>query len=156
MGGSVRRMTGWRWPANPALGISFVRLMMGVIVVVAGTQKWLGPLPFAGARSFPVPEFFGYYIPAHELLFGLLILVGLFTRWVAVAFIIEYFITGILIKLNAAPPFGGYESARIDYMLLATAVSLVIGGPGVLSVDHWLARRRGRLAAPRAHAAQMA
>jgi putative oxidoreductase len=137
-------MNGWRWQANPALGISLVRLVMGSIVVVAGTQKVLGPLPFGGARSLPVPEFFGYYVPAHEFLFGLLLLIGLATRWVAVLFIIEFFITGILIKLNAAPPFGGYESARIDYMLLATAIALVVGGPGVLSVDAWLARRRAR------------
>lgn len=118
--------------------------MMGIIVVVAGTQKVLGPLPFGGAARLPVPEFFGYYVPAHEFLFGLLLLIGLATRWVAVLFIIEYFITGILIKLNAAPPFGGYESARIDYMLLATAIALAVGGAGVLSVDHWLARRRER------------
>jgi putative oxidoreductase len=143
-----------RWPANPALGISVVRLMMGSIVVVAGTQKWLGPLPFGGASRFPAPEVFGYYIPAHELLFGLLVLVGLWTRWVAVFFIIEFFITGIVIKLSSAPPFGGYESARIDYMLLATAVALVIGGPGVLSVDHWLAKRRERMPASHAPAAK--
>jgi uncharacterized membrane protein YphA (DoxX/SURF4 family) len=41
----------------------------------------------------------------------LLILIGLATRWVAVAFIIEFFITGIVIKLTSAPPFGGYKSA---------------------------------------------
>ncbi len=140
-------MLNGRWPANPALGISIVRLMMGSIIVVAGTQKWLGPLPFAGASRLPLPEVFGYYIPAHEFIFGLLILVGLATRWVAIAFIIEFFITGIAIKLTSAPPFGGYESARIDYMLLATAIALVIGGPGVLSVDHWLAKRRGRASA---------
>lgn len=139
---------GGRWPANPSLGISIVRLMMGIIVVVAGTQKWLGPLPFGGASRFPMPELFGYYIPAHELLFGLLILIGLWTRWVAVFFIVEFFITGIVIKLTSAPPFGGYESARIDYMLLAAAVALVIGGAGVLSVDHWLAKRRERIPAP--------
>src|SRR5438270_1024729 len=145
-----------RWPANPALGISLIRLMMGVIVVVAGTQKWLGTLPFAGARSFPMPEVFGYYIPAHELIFGLLILIGLFTRWVAILFVIEFFITGILIKLTSAPPFGGYESARIDYMLLATAIALVVGGPGVLSVDAWLARRRNRATVSQAVAPQAA
>jgi putative oxidoreductase len=133
-----------RWPANPALAISIVRLMMGVIVVVAGTQKWLGPLPFGGASRFPAPEIFGYYIPAHEFIFGLLILIGLATRWVALAFIVEFFITGIVIKLSSPPPFGGYESARIDYMLLATAIALVIGGGGVLSVDNWLARRQNR------------
>ncbi len=137
-------MSNGRWPANPALGISLVRLMMGSIIVVAGTQKVLGPLPFGGASRLPAPEIFGYYIPAHEFLFGLLILIGLFTRWVAVAFIIEFFITGILIKLNSAPPFGGYESARIDYMLLASAIALVVGGGGILSVDHWLARRKER------------
>jgi len=122
--------------------------MMGIIVVVAGTQKVMGPLPFGGASRLPVPEFFGYYVPAHEFLFGILLLIGLATRWVALLFIIEFFITGILIKLNAAPPFGGYESARIDYMLLATAIALVIGGPGVLSLDYWLARRRERQRAP--------
>jgi uncharacterized membrane protein YphA (DoxX/SURF4 family) len=80
---------------------------MGTIAVVAGTQKVLGPLPFAGANRFPAPELFGYYIPAHETIFGLLILIGLATRWVAVAFIIEFFITGIVIKLTSVPPFGG-------------------------------------------------
>jgi uncharacterized membrane protein YphA (DoxX/SURF4 family) len=124
--------------------------------MVAGTQKVLGPLPFAGANRFPAPEVFGYYIPAHETIFGLLILIGLATRWVAVAFIIEFFLTGVVIKLTSAPPFGGYESARIDYMMLATAVALVIGGPGVLSVDYWLARRRGRANAEQPPAAQVA
>ena len=124
--------------------MSIVRVMMGVIVVVAGTQKLLGPLPFAGARLMPLPEFFGYYIPAHEVLGGFLILIGLATRWVAVLFVVEFIITGIFIKLTSAPPFGGYESARIDYMLLATAIALVVGGPGLVSVDHWLAQRRDR------------
>jgi uncharacterized membrane protein YphA (DoxX/SURF4 family) len=130
--------------------------MMGTIVVVAGTQKVLGPLPFSGANRLPMPEVFGYYVPAHEFLFGLLILVGLLTRWVAVLFIIEYFITGVLIKLTTAPPFGGYESARIDYMLLATAIALVVGGPGVLSVDYWLAKRRSRATAPSSATPQIA
>jgi putative oxidoreductase len=135
-------MNGWKWPANPAVGISLVRLMMGVIVVVAGTQKLLGPLPFGGAARLPAAEFFGYYVPVHEFLGGILILLGLGTRWVAVLFIIEFTLTGIYIKLTSAPPFGGYESARIDYMLLATAIALVVGGPGVISVDYWLSRRR--------------
>jgi uncharacterized membrane protein YphA (DoxX/SURF4 family) len=149
-------MNGGRWPANPALGISIVRVMMGIIAVVAGTQKVLGPLPFAGAGRFPAPEVFGYYIPAHETIFGFLILIGLATRWVALAFVIEFFITGIVIKLTSAPPFGGYESARIDYMMLATAVALVIGGAGLLSVDHWLASRKSRARAEHAAATQAA
>src|ERR1051326_1262521 len=137
-------MTGWRWRPNPALGISIIRVMMGCIVVVAGTQKLLGHLPFGGAQALPFPTFFGYYVPGHEFVGGLLILLGLGTRWVAVLFIIEFTTTGILIKLNSAPPFGGYESARIDYMLLATAIALVVAGPGVLSLDYWLTRRRAR------------
>jgi uncharacterized membrane protein YphA (DoxX/SURF4 family) len=155
-GGTVRGMSGGRWPANPALGISIVRLMMGTIALVAGIEKVLGPLPYGGANRFPAPQVFGYYIPAHETIFGLLILIGLATRWVAVAFIIEFFITGIVIKLTSAPPFGGYESARIDYMMLATAIALVIGGPGVLSVDYWLARRKGQAAAEQTAPVQMA
>jgi putative oxidoreductase len=142
--GIVGAVNGWKWPANPAVGISLVRLMMGTIIVVAGIQKLVGPLPFGGASRLPLAEFFGYYIPVHEFLGGLLILLGLGTRWVAILFIIEFTITGIFIKLTSAPPFGGYESARIDYMLLATAVALVFAGPGVISLDYWLARRRAR------------
>src|SRR6266568_7674582 len=141
---TVRTMNGVGWAPNPAIGISIVRVVMGIILVVAGTQKLLGPLPFAGAQRLPAPEFFGYYIPVHEFLGGLLILFGLATRWVAVLFVIEFIITGIAIKLTSAPPFGGYESARIDYMLLATAIALVVAGPGLVSVDHWLAQRRSR------------
>jgi putative oxidoreductase len=151
--GSVRAMNEWRWVPNPAVGISIVRVMMGSIVIVAGTQKLLGPLPFAGAGRLPAAEFFGYYIPVHEFVGGLFILFGLATRWVALLFIVEFSITGILIKLSAAPPFGGYESARIDYMLLATAVALVVGGPGLISIDRWLAQRRtGRHRTPLATA----
>ena len=61
-------MNGVGWAPNPAIGISIVRVVMGIILVVAGTQKLLGPLPFAGAQRLPATEFFGYYIPAHEFL----------------------------------------------------------------------------------------
>jgi hypothetical protein len=41
-------------------------------------------------------------------------------------------------------------------MMLATAVALVIGGPGVLSFDYWLARRKQRAGAEQGAAAQTA
>jgi uncharacterized membrane protein YphA (DoxX/SURF4 family) len=71
-----------------------------------------------------------------------LLLVGLGARWVAVLFIVEFLVTSILLKVPRQPPFGGWDSMRIDLMLLATSVAVVLVGPGALALDNLVLRRR--------------
>src|SRR6185437_11895955 len=84
----------------------------------------------------------GIFIPLLELIGGALILAGLWTRWVALLFVVEYFVTSFLLKVPRPAPFGGWDSMRIDLMLFATAIALVLVGPGALALDAVLGKRR--------------
>jgi putative oxidoreductase len=132
----------------PAWGITIVRVMMGIILVVASWEKWsaggmYGFVPAVTRFGFPAPGVFGVLVPFLECIGGLLILTGLGARWVAVLFVIEFGVNALVLKTSSPPPFGGWDSMRIDLMLLATAIALVLCGPGALALDHVLLRRRG-------------
>lgn len=134
-------------PVTPTWGVTVVRVMMGIILVVAAWEKFSagGLFGFTGAVTnlgFPVPQFFGVFVPVLELVGGLLVLLGLGTRWVAPLFVCEFFINAFLLKVPRQPPFGGWDSMRIDLMMLAAAVMLFLVGPGELALDRWLLRRR--------------
>ena len=129
-----------------AWGITIVRVMAGIIIFWASVEKFQagGPANFAQSPSlaaFPMPMFWGTFIPLLEGIGGALLILGLGARWVAILFTIEYFGTGVWIKTHSAPPFGGWDSMRIDLMLLATAVAIVLVGPGAWALENVLLRR---------------
>jgi len=131
-----------------AWGITIVRVMAGIIIFWAGVDKLQGGFEnWAKAMAnfgFPLPEFWGVFIPLLETIGGLLLLFGLGARWVAILFIIEFFGTSLVIKARAAPPFGGWNSMRIDLMLLASVVAVLLVGPGAAALESVLLRRRSR------------
>ncbi len=130
-----------------AWGITVVRLMAGLIITVAAFEKFNGG-GFDGftktstGLGLPVPEFWGVFIPLLELIGGLLILTGLFSRWVAFLFIVEYFVTSFLLKVPRQPPFGGWDSMRIDLMLWATVIAIAMVGPGAFALENLVLKRR--------------
>jgi putative oxidoreductase len=132
---------------HPAWGLTVVRLVMGVILIVAGYTKLAagvgGFQGFVANMGIPMPEFFGAFIPILELIGGILVLFGLAARWVAILFAIEFLVVLVVVKLPRPAPFGGFDSARIDFMMLAAAVMLLLVGPGKLALDDWLLGRRG-------------
>jgi putative oxidoreductase len=128
--------------------------MAGIIITVAALEKFNAGGFEAFTRvvsglSIPAAPFWGVFIPLLELIGGLMLVLGLGARWVAVLFVIEYFVTSFLLKVPRQPPFGGWDSMRIDLMLLAAAIMLVLVGPGALALESLLARgarERGSLA----------
>jgi putative oxidoreductase len=130
-----------------AWGITVVRVMAGVILVVAALEKFAGG-GFDGftrattGLGVPLPQFFGVFIPLLELIGGALVLVGLGVRWVAVLFVIEFLVTTLVLKAPRQPPFGGWDSLRIDLMLLAASIALVMVGPGAFALESLLFRSR--------------
>jgi putative oxidoreductase len=127
--------TGW--------GVTVVRVMMGIILTVAGYQKFaqMGLAAFSGFLGqvgIPAPEVMGPLVAAVELIGGILVLVGLGTRWVGWLFVIEFLIIAFYVKL----PRMGWDPTRIDFMILAAAIMLVVAGAGKASVDEALLRRR--------------
>ena len=131
---------------QPGWGITVVRAMMGIILIVAGYQKFAGGVGgfagFLGQIGVPAPQLFGWFIPTLELVGGILVLLGLGVRWIGLLFIVEFLVVTFYVKLPRPAPGGGWDSARIDLMLVAAAVMLVLAGAGKASLDEMLLKRR--------------
>lgn len=130
----------------PAWGVTVVRVMAGIILIIAALEKFNGG-GFEGftktttGLGLPVPGVWGVFIPFLELIGGVLVLSGLAARWVAVLFLIEFAVTSFVLKAPRQPPFGGWDSMRIDLMLWAAAIMLVLVGLGALALDNVVLRR---------------
>jgi len=141
-----------------AWGITIVRVMAGIIIFYASIEKFNagGFASFTKAMAgfgFPVPEFWGVFIPMLEMIGGALLILGLGARWAAILFVAEFFGTGLVIKTHRDPPFGGWDSMRIDLMLLATVVAISLVGSGAFALDNLLMRRvRPQVAVPESSA----
>ena len=129
--------------SDPRWGITVVRLMAGVILFVAGIQKWAGGIGgfigFVTQLGIPAPQVVGPLIATGEVIGGLLLILGLGVRWVGLWFICEFLVTSLYVKLGRG---AGWDAARIDLMLLVAAVLAVLSGAGALALDEWLVRRR--------------
>jgi len=131
---------------NPGWGVAAVRVTAAIILVGSGYLKFAGGVDrFAGALpqlGFPAPELLGWLIPIMEVIGGVLVLLGLGVRWLGLYFILQFLVTTFYVKLPRSAPFGGWDSMRIDLMMLAAAVMLVLAGAGKASLDEMLAKRR--------------
>jgi uncharacterized membrane protein YphA (DoxX/SURF4 family) len=127
---------------HPGWGIAAVRIVAGIILIVAGYTKFAGGLQgftgFLTQIGMPLPGVMGLVIPTMELVGGLLVLLGLGVRWLALYFICEFIVTTFVVKL----PRQGWDNSRIDMMMLAASVMLLLAGAGKASVDEMLARKR--------------
>jgi putative oxidoreductase len=123
-------------------GVTAVRAMMGVILIVAGAQKWTGgingTIAFFTQLGIPAPQVVAPIIASGELLGGLLLLLGLGARPVALWFLAEFIVTAFYVKL----PRQGWDAGRIDLMLLIGSVMLLLVGAGAVALDDWLDKRR--------------
>ena len=129
-----------------AWGITVIRVMAGLIIMVAGLEKWGagGLTGFTQALTnvgLPLAAFWGVWIPLQEVVGGLLILTGLGARWAAIPFVIEFFVTSFLLKAPSPAPFGGWDSMRLDLMLWAAAITIALVGPGAFALQNLLSRR---------------
>ena len=134
---------------HPGYGIAIVRIMAGIILLLAGYAKWTGP-GIAGITGFftnvgiPAPAVMAPLLMGFEVVGGLLLIVGAFSRFVGAAMIVEFLVAGFAVSL---PSQAGWNAARLDFLLLACGALFLLAGAGLLSVDAWLAgRRRGGVA----------
>ena len=135
--------------------LPLVRLMVGVVFLSEGLQKFLfpavrGPGRFADI-GFPAPEFFGFGVGTVEVVCGVLVLIGLYTRWAAVP--LALIMVGALVTTKlpillgegfgpfTVRPLDNYgfwvmmHAARTDWALLLGSLVLVIAGAGPRSLD---------------------
>jgi len=112
-----------------------VRLAVGAITAQAGYLKvFKGDLArssFAG-YGIPLPEIVGPFVSFLELGGGILLIVGLFTRYLGVLFAIEFIVAAYVTWIGTGK---GFQPARIDILLVVAALSLAANGGGMFSSD---------------------
>lgn len=123
------------------LALLLMRLALGAIMVVHGYHKVFGGLQhFAHmVGGMGIPTWLGYVAAFTELLGGLLILVGFFTRPAAFAVCIELAVAIGKVHLHngllGSPDRPGYE---FPLAAAALAFALIFFGGGPISLDHVL------------------
>ncbi len=128
-------------------GLTVLRVIVGTVFLVHGLQKLFvfGFSGFAGnleGMGVPLPLLFSIIVTLVELLGGLALILGLFTRLAAVLLAVDMLVAILTVHL----PNGffmmsnGYEFALT---LLAAGVALALSGAGEASLDKALAARAG-------------
>jgi putative oxidoreductase len=118
-----------------------MRLTLGAIMVTHGYHKVFGGLrPFAHmVGGMGLPGWLGYVSAFTELLGGLMILVGFFTRPAAFAICINLAVAIWKVHLHnglmGSPDHPGYE---FPLAAAALACALIFFGAGPIALDHVL------------------
>jgi putative oxidoreductase len=128
--------------------------MSGIVLIVAGYQKLMGP-GVAGIAGFftnigiPAAGLMAPLVIGFEIVGGLLLLTGTFTRFVGIVMIVQFLVAGFVATW---PSQAGWNGARLDFLLVSVGLMAALAGAGMLSVDGWLAGRRGGRSGARAAA----
>src|SRR5262245_33648638 len=147
----------WSWFANPPVNgpaaIILLRLMAGGVFFWEGILKFVYVNQGVGRFTklgFPFPETTAHFVAVGEIIGGLLLLFGLFTRIVAFYFIIQMIVAVLSTKISLylgtsplplppAPPKEGIwavlHEIRSDYAQILTCLFLLIEGAGRRSLD---------------------
>ena len=128
--------------------LTILRVLVGITFLLHGLPKIQGLAGFTGfvaSLGLPLPGFFAILVVALEIGGGLLLILGVATRWVSLLFAIEMLITTLLVKLPGpgfiAPQGQPGVGAELDLLLLAGALMLLCFGPGQLSVERNVLKR---------------
>jgi putative oxidoreductase len=95
--------------------------------------------------NIPLSGLMAYVVVFVELVGGLLLIVGLFSRLAALLLTINLTVAILLVKVNVgflSPPSGGV-GAELDLALIAGFLAILLAGPGRLSLDRALGLDRG-------------
>jgi putative oxidoreductase len=130
-----------------------VRITVGVVFMGTGWTK-LQNLPgitrnFA-SLGIPAPEILTPFVSGVEFVGGILLLVGLLTRFAAVPLMIVMVVAIVsakLVDLDGLETFLGFE--EVSYFVMFAW--LAVAGPGPVSIDHYILKASGR--DPAAHGA---
>jgi putative oxidoreductase len=128
--------------------IPLLRILVGITFFLTGLPKFgnlAGFTGFVASLGIPLPGFVAVIVAVMEVVGGLLLIVGLGTRWVSLWFVFEMIVTTLLVKM----PNMGFIAAQgkpgvgaeLDLLLLFSALVLLTHGSGRLSLEHDVLKR---------------
>ena len=110
-------------PIRIVAGITFIAHGLPKFENIAGTQGFFGSIGLPPELALPVGLL--------EVIGGIFLLVGVVTRISAALFIIDMIGAIVLVRL----PDGFVDGYELESLLIAISVSLLITGPGRISVE---------------------
>jgi uncharacterized membrane protein YphA (DoxX/SURF4 family) len=159
-------MNGTTWKrvlaTRAAASVILIRILVGWVFLTEGVGKFLYPAEQAAGRfakipSIPAPQIMGPFVGGVEIIFGTLILLGLFTRAAAIPLLIDISVAILSTKLPilmghsyGLPQLAHYDlwgmlhEARTDFSMWLGLVYLLIVGGGAWSLDAVLTRQPKR------------
>ncbi|MFD6816017.1 DoxX family protein [Microbacterium sp. NPDC060132] len=130
----------------PSLGLLILRVVTGAIFAAHGAQKIFeytipGTIGSFAGMGVPFAEIAAPVVSFVELIGGILLMLGLFTRPVGVVLAIDMLVALVLVHLPAGlwVGEGGYEFVAV---LGAAALALALTGAGRFSIDGAVLRGR--------------
>jgi uncharacterized membrane protein YphA (DoxX/SURF4 family) len=131
-----------------ALPLIIIRMMVGGVFLSEGLQKFLFPESVGAGRfariGFPQAEFVASFVGSFEVLCGVLVLLGLFTRLAVIPLIIIMLTALATTKVPILLESGVWKMAhesRTDFSMLLASIFLLITGSGPYSLDRLLLKR---------------
>ena len=119
-----------------------VRVIVGVIMVAHGWDKLQGGVDGFGGMleglGVPAPGMMAWVVTVIELVGGAALILGLLTRWAAVANSAVLLGAIFLVKLDVGLIAETGAGAELDLALLAGLIAVLVLGPGKPSLDHAL------------------
>jgi uncharacterized membrane protein YphA (DoxX/SURF4 family) len=124
------------------------RLIVGLVFLSEGIQKFLFPEIVGVGRftkiGFENAEFLAYFVASFEVVCGILILMGSFTRLASIPLLI---IMGTAIYTTKIPKLlnDGFwtmaHDSRTDFAMTLLLIFLIIYGAGKLSIDKLIQKK---------------
>jgi putative oxidoreductase len=146
-----------RWVMSPITTAPrttvLIRLMAGAVFLSEGILKFVYTNQGVGRFTklgFPCPDTIATAVGVFEIVGGAMLILGLFTRLIAIGFSLEMIVAMLTTKISlylgtsplaapaAAPKVGIWavlHETRSDWAQLVCCVFLIIVGAGVLSLD---------------------
>jgi putative oxidoreductase len=143
-------------PASPGANANIlVRLVVGGVFLNEGILKFVDPATNAAGRfatiGLPHPELLGPFVAGVETLGGLLVILGLLSRWAALALFINISVAIVttkipillghaylglsLMKLKTYGALSMVHEARTDLAMWFGLLFLLVAGPGCWALD---------------------
>lgn len=125
-----------------AKSIVLVRILVGWVFLSEGIQKFLFPAALGVGRfakiGIPSPQLMAPFVGVVEIVFGTLILLGLFTRLATVPLLIDMVVALTTTKIALIAKNGVWSTlheARTDVSMLLGLIFLLMVGGGAMSID---------------------